>query len=131
MLEAHRRNPALIEERRGVVGLAVLLQRRGQQHRRSAVGGPGGQRLHRAAAGGKERAAQHQILRRITGDEQFRERNQIGSLARRFRAGFPRLCNVRVNSANGRVELGKRDLQAVGHDGWCLSRRNRAGNGGC
>ena len=66
-LEAERRDPAAIEQRAGIVELAVLDPGRADQHGRAAVGGLARQLLDRRAAGRLERRLQHQVFRRIAG----------------------------------------------------------------
>ena len=66
-LEAKRCDAALIEQRAGVIELAVLDPGRADQHRRAAARGLARQFFDRGAAGGLERGLQHQIFRRVAG----------------------------------------------------------------
>ena len=43
-----------------------------------AIGGLARKRFDRRAAGGLEGRLEHEVLRRIAGDEQFREQDQVG-----------------------------------------------------
>ncbi len=60
-LEADALDAAAVEQRHGVVALAVLRPRRADDDARPPIGGVGGQRLHRLAAGILERRLQHEV----------------------------------------------------------------------
>ena len=91
--------------------------RRADEHRRAAVGGLARQRLDRRAAGGLERRLEHQILGRIAGDEQLREHDEVGAVGGRLRASAAHLFGVAGDVADGGIELGERDGEAVGGTG--------------
>ena len=107
-----------IEQRAGVIELALLDPGRADQHGRSAIGGLARQRLDRFAAGRLERRLQHEIFRRIAGDEQFRQQQQIGAVGLRRLARGTGLGGIAGDVAHGRVELGQRDPEfgGFGHD---------------
>ena len=66
-LEAQRCDAALIEQRAGIIELAVLDPGRADQHRGAATRGLARQFLDRGAAGRLEGGLEHQIFRRIAG----------------------------------------------------------------
>ena len=82
-----------VEQRDGVVELAVLDPGQADQHRRAAVGGLARERLAGGAAGLLERRLQHQVLGRIAGEEQFRRQHEVGA-----EAGAPRARAARSRS---------------------------------
>ncbi len=65
--------------------------------------------LHRRA---DERGAEQEVLGRIAGDRELREDDEVG--ARGARLGDPRddAVTVAVEVADGRVDLGQRDLHS-------------------
>ena len=62
-------------------------------------------RLDGGAAGGLERRLEHQILRRIAGDEKFGEGDDVGALARGLRARRAGAFEIAGDIADDRVEL--------------------------
>ena len=117
-LEAQRLDAAAGEQRIGIVELAVLdpvlNPWRADQHRRAAVSGFARQRLHRSAAGRLESGLEHQVFRRIAGDEQFGKGDDIAAVARRLRPRLAGKLQIAGNVADDRIELGNRDGQTVG-----------------
>ena len=109
-----RRDPAAVQQRAGVVELAVLDPGRADQHRRTAVGGLARQLFDRGAAGRLKCRLQHQVFRRIAGNEQFGQHHQIGAVGPRLRAGGARLGGVARDVADRRVQLGQRNRELVG-----------------
>ena len=117
-LVAKRCDAPAIEQRAGVVELALLDPGRADQHGRSAIGGLARQRLDRFAAGGLERRLQHEIFRRIAGDEQFGQQQEVGAVGFRRLTRSPGLGGIAGDVAHGRVELGQRDPEfgGLGHE---------------
>ena len=99
----------------GVVQAAVVEPGAADQHRRAAVGGVGRQIGDRRHAGGLERRLEHQVLRRIAGDEELGEEDQVGPERGGAGARLTGAGDVAGDVADGRVELGEGDLEAVGH----------------
>ena len=112
-LEAERGDAPVIEQRAGIIELAVLDPGRADQHRRAAVGGLARQFLDRRAAGRLERRLQHQIFRRIAGDEQFRQHHEIGAVGLRLLARGAGFRGVAGDVAHGRVQLGQRNCECA------------------
>ena len=113
-LVAQRLDLAAGEERVGVVELSLLDPRRAYQHRRSAVRSLARQRFDRGAAGRLKCRLEHQILRRIAGDEQFGEAENVGAVARGLRAGATRALQIAGHIADNGVELRDGDGQTIG-----------------
>ena len=115
-LEAKGCDAALIEQRAGIIELAVLDPGRADQHRRPAARGLARQFLDGGAAGGLERGLQHQVFRRIAADEQFRQHQEIGAVGLGLVARGARLGGVAGDIADGRVQLGQRNCElGFGH----------------
>jgi hypothetical protein len=114
VLEAQRLDPAAGEQRHRIVQLRSLAPGQADEH-----GGAGCSRhrqlLDRRLAGGDEGGPQHQILRRITGDEEFRKQDKIGGL--RPGAGGLGLGQIGGDGAHRRIELGERYDESFGHGG--------------
>jgi len=72
------------------------------------------ERLDGGAAGGLERRLEHQIFGRIAGDEQLRIDHEVGALPGRGGARAARLVGIAGDVADGRIELGDGDRQALG-----------------
>ena len=60
-----------------------------------------------------QRRLQHQILDRVAGEKQLGEGDEIGALGRRLGARGTRLRSIAVDVADDRVQLRKRQLEAV------------------
>ena len=105
---------AAIEHGGRVEALAVLRARIADDHRRAAVGCVRRQRFHSLQAGFQEGRLQHQILRRIAGDEQLGEQHQIRAVARSVGPGLARPGEIAGNVAHRRVELRDGDADGVG-----------------
>ena len=97
-----------------IVGAAVALQRRADDDARPAIGGVGGEVLDGPLAGRQEGRLQHEVLRRIAGDEKFGEQDQVGALAGGIRPRLARLGEIAGDVADDRVQLGDGDAQHVG-----------------
>ena len=121
-LVTQRLDLSAIEERHGVVALALMRPRRADDHAWAAIGGLGGESLDRFAACVLERRLQHQVLGWIAGDEQFGQNEQIGARRGRFRPRLPRLLEIAVNVADDRIELGDGELDRIGQ-GCCHNGR--------
>ncbi len=113
-LEADGRDPALVEQGAGIVELAVLDPGTADQHGRTAVGGVSRQFLDRGTARRLKRRLQHQVFRRIAGDEQFGQHHEIGAVGPRLRARGAGLGGVARDIAHGRVQLRQRDRKLGG-----------------
>ena len=108
---------ALVEADDGVVQLVAFAPRRGDEQCRPAVQRVGAQRLDRFVAALLEGGLQHQVLRRVAREHQFRGQHQLGALLLRLGARRPHLGEVAGNVADPGIELGERDLEGIRHDG--------------
>ena len=113
-LEANGGDAAFVEQRAGVIELAVLDPGRADQHRRAAVGGFAREFLDRRAAGRLKRRLQDQIFRRIAGNEQFRQHDKVGAVGARPVARGAHLRGIAGDVAHRRVQLGQRDRKLIG-----------------
>ena len=113
-LEAQRLDAAAGEQRIGVVELAVFDPGRADQHRRPAVGGLARQRLDRGPAGRLESRLEHQVFRRIAGDEQFGKSDDVGTIVRGAGARLAGKLQIAGNIADDRIELRYRNGQTIG-----------------
>ncbi len=113
-LVAHRRDRAAVEQRDGVVALALVRPGRADDDARATVGGIGSERFDRLAAGILEGRLEHEVFRRITGDEQLRQDEQVGIELGRPGAGGAGLLEVAVDVADDDVELRGGDADGVG-----------------
>ena len=114
-LEADRRHAAGIEQRTGIVELVIFDPGAADQHGRPAVGGLPRQRLDRCAACRLECRFEHQVLRRVTGNEQFRQHHEIGAIGLRLRTRGTCLGGVTLDVTHRRVQLGQRDRELSAH----------------
>ena len=73
-------------------------------------------------AGREEGRLQHQVLRRIAGEEKLGEQHEVGALAGGIRPRLARLGEIAGNVADRRVELGDGDAQDVGRRSCCSWR---------
>src|SRR6185312_12022213 len=115
VLEAQRRDLAVVDEGGGVIELAVLTPGRTDDSGR-AGSHLARELLDRRLAVGGEGRFQHQVFGRIAGDEQFGRNDEVGAHRGRFVARLLELGKVARDVAHGRVELRQRDDQPVGHD---------------
>ena len=118
-LEPHRFDPAAVEERDGVVQMAVLDPGQADQHRRAAVRGLARERLAGRAAGLLEGRLQHQVLGRIAGEKEFRRQHEVRPEPCRLGARRPQPLRIAGDVADNAGDLGERDDEAVqgrGHD---------------
>ena len=113
-LVAQRLDLATVEQRDGVVALALVRPGRADDDARAAIGGVGGQRLDGLAAGVLESRLEHQVLRRIAGDEQLRQDQEIGPGRGGLSARRAGLLHIAVDVADHDVELGGREAKGVG-----------------
>ncbi len=104
----------------------AVAPRRPDQERRPAVRRLPRERLDLPTAGGLERRLEHQVFRRIAGDEHFGKRHHVGAQSGGLIAGAANLVGIAGNVADGRVELRQRDLQAIG--GTSVHGNDLAGN---
>ena len=102
-----------IEQRHGVVKLAVLDPGQADQHRRPAVGGVARQLLAGRPAGLLERGLQHQILGRIAGEIELRRHHDVGAEGGGLLARLAQAVAVARDVADDRGDLGERDDEAV------------------
>ena len=111
-LVAHRLDLAVGKQGDGVIEIGPLAPRQADQH-----GGAGHgllrQLLDGGTAGLHEGGAQHQVLRRIAADEEFRKQDQVG--IRRLAPRFAGTVQIGTDRAQSRVELRQRDDESVGH----------------
>ena len=121
-LEPDRSDAAFVEKRAGIIKLAVVDPGRADQHRRPAVGGFAREFFDRRPARRLERRLQHQVFRRITGDEQFRQHDQVGAVGPRASAGGAHFRGIARDVAHGRIQLGQCDRKLVGAfgHGWIV-----------
>ena len=127
-LEPHRLDPPAVEERHGVIELAVLDPGQADQRRRPAVGGVARELLAGRAAGLLERGLQHQVLGRIAGEIELRRHHDVGAERRGLRARLAQPVAVARDVADDRGDLRQRDDEAV--DGGGHGARFSAGRGG-
>ena len=133
-LEPHRLDPPAIEERHGVVELAVLDPGQADQRRRAAVGSFARQLLARRPAGLLKGGLQHQILGRIAGEIEFGRHHDVGAEGGGLRARFAQPVAIAGNVADDGGDLRQRNGEAVGDGGGHgadLARGARLGQTGC
>ncbi len=106
---------AFVEADDGVVELAVLAPRRGDEQRRSAVLGVGAQFLDRLVAALHERGFQHQVLGEVSREDQLGRQHHVGALLRRLGARRPHLDEIARDVADLGIELGERDFERLRH----------------
>ena len=85
--------------------------------------------LDRLAAGVLEGRLQDQVLRRIAGDEQLGQHEEIGAAGRGLGPRRARLLQVAVDVADDRIELGDGDPDGIGQ-GCCHAARFSAARRG-
>ena len=129
-LVAQRLDLAAVDERDGVVALVLARPRRADDDARAAIGGLGGQRLDRPAAGVLEGRLENEVFRRIAGDEQLGEDQQVCPGSGGLRAGFAGFLQIPVDVADHAIELAGGDADRVG-EVRCHGRRcSPAADGG-
>ncbi len=115
-LVAQGGDAALIEQRAGIIELAILDPGRADQHPRSSARGLTRQLLDGGAAGRLERGLEHQVFRRIAADEQFGQHQQIGAVGLGLVARGARLGGITRDVADRRVQLRQCDRKGwFGH----------------
>jgi hypothetical protein len=102
------------EQRIGVIELAVFEPRRADEHGGSAVRRLARERLDCGTAGRLERRLEHQILRRVAGDEEFGKRDNVGAVIRRLCARTTGAFQVAGDIADNRIELRDGNGEAIG-----------------
>ena len=121
VFEAQRLHLAAIQQGNRIVQLLAFraghAPGRAEQHRRPAIGGLLGEMLHRLHAGGDEHPLQHQIVRRIAGQEQLAGQQQVSALGGRLRPCPAQHGEIAVDIADGGVQLRERKGERVCH-GW-------------
>ena len=128
-LVADRGDAAAVQQGAGVVELAVIDPGGADQHRRPAIGGLARKLLDRRAAGGLEGRLQHQVFRRIAGDEQFGQHQQIGAIGLACARACARFRGVARDIAHDRVQLRERNLELVAGSvipRWCPAQAQTA-----
>ena len=98
--------------RRGVVEVAIGVDEADHGGAATGVRGDLGQRL---VVVGDEPGLQHEVLRRVPGDGQLGEGDDVATGGLRLVVGGDDLGDVAVEVADRRVQLGEGDSQA-GHD---------------
>ena len=106
---------AFVEADDGVVELAVLAPRRGDEQGRAAVLRVGAQLLDRLVAALHERRLQHEVLGKISGENQLGRQHQVGALLARLGPGGAHLGKIARDVADLGIELGERDLERLRH----------------
>ena len=104
-----------IEIRHRVVEAALLEPGRADQNRRTAIGGvlgKGFDRFHRVLL---EHRLQHEVFRRIAGDIELAEKDEVGAGSVRLRPRRAGAREVAGKIAHDRIELGQRDGETIGH----------------
>src|SRR5262249_22433486 len=128
-LPTHGSDGAAVEQAIRVVELALLEPRRADQQGRTAARSFARKLFDLRSAGRLERRLEHEILRRIAGEEKFRKRHDVGAAAGSLGARAARRVGVAGDVPDDRIELSDRDGQTVGgpriHD-LGLARRARA-----
>src|SRR5262249_19509417 len=84
------------------------------QQARPSVGGLAGESLDRRAASGLKGRLEHEVFRRIAGDEQFRERDEIGAIARGLLARLTRTFQIAGNVADRGIKLRHGNSETIG-----------------
>ena len=128
-LEPDRFDPALGQERHGVVQFAVLDPGQAEQHGGSAVRRLPRQLFAGGAAGLLEGGLQHQVLGRIAGEIELRRQHEVGAERGGLGARLADAIAIARDVADDRGDLRERDDEAVGGRGHCgrLSARREAG----
>ena len=116
-LEPDRLDPPAVEERHGVMELAVLDPGQADQRRRPAVGGQARELVAGCPARLLERRLQHQVLGRIAGKVEFRRHHDVGPERRRLLARSSQPVAIARDVADDRGDLGERNDEAVGRGG--------------
>ena len=112
-LEPHRLDPALVQQRHRIVQLAGLDPRQAGEDRRTPVRRLARQLLAGGPAGLLEGGLQHQVLGRITGEEELRRHHEIGPEGRRLRARLAQAIAVACDVSDDESDLCERDDEAV------------------
>jgi len=102
------------KERISIVELAVLDPRRPDEERGTAVAGFACQRLDCGTASGLERRLEHQVLRRIAGDEELGKSDEIGAVVCGLRTRLAGALQIAGNVADDGIELRHRYRQPIG-----------------
>ena len=116
-LEPHRLDPPAVEQRHGVIELAVLDPGQADQRRRAAVGGVTCKLLAGRPAGLLKGGLQHQILGRIAREVEFGRHHDVGAERGGLRARLAQPVAIAGNVADDRGDLRQRDCEAVGDGG--------------
>ena len=98
---------------------ALALQRHADDDTRPAIGGVAGERFQRLLAARGKGGLEHEVLRRIAGEKQLGEDDEIGTLTCRVRPCLARILQVAGDVADNRVELRDGDAE----DGSAHDRR--------
>ena len=113
-LVAGRRDLAAVQHGDGIVAALLVLARKTDHDARPAICRLGGKLLHRHSASLEEGRLQHQILRRIAGDEKLGQEQKIGPLGCCFRPRFAGLGEIAGDVADSRVELRDGNAKGIG-----------------
>jgi hypothetical protein len=118
VLGATRGDAPALQQEGGVVELLAILPRPADDQPRPAIGGLGSQFGDDLGAGSDIGRLADQVLGQIPADREFRRDHQVGAEARALRPRGADALRIGAQGADMRgVDLGKRDLQRVGHDG--------------
>ena len=110
MLEGARHDAPLVQQQRRIVQLAVFHPGRADHHRRAAISRVGSKAFDGGAGVLLQRRLQHQVLRRIAGDEQFGEQDEVGLAHAGPRGAGAR--QIAGDVAHHGIELGQRDAES-------------------
>ena len=113
VLRSHGRDVAAVQQQRRVMESALPSPGRADQQRRAVVGGVGGERPRRLLDPLLEGTLQHQVLRRVAGQRQLAEHQQV--LAARGAAQRADPLDVAVDVADHRIDLREAHRQRFAH----------------
>ncbi len=102
-----------IEHGHGIVAAGVVLPWDTDDDAWPAIGGIGGETFNGFPASADEGRLQHQILRRIAGNEQFSQHQELRAFARRLGPRLARLGQIAGNVADRRIELRDGDTDGL------------------
>jgi len=117
-----RLDPAVMDEQRGVIQLAVVLDGTADQQRRQV--GARAQRLERGGGPREERPLVEQVARHVAAEAQLGEHDEVR--VQPFCRGQNPL-EVAVEVSNGRIDLRQRDLHMVSVSATPFSRTGPTG----
>ena len=113
-LETLGNHLAAIQHHDRVVQAGLTLQRRSDDDARSAIGSIQSELLDCLFASFDESALEHQILRRVTGNEKLGVKDEIGALTCSVRSSLAGFCQIALDITQHWIELGDGDTENVG-----------------